>query len=41
MPEINNIIHEEMKIPSELLEHVAGRIIEKVSKNSLRLLQLK
>jgi dihydroneopterin aldolase len=31
--EINNIIHEEMKIPSELLEHVAGRIIEK-SKNS-------
>ena len=30
--EINNIIHEEMKIPSELLEHVAGRMIEKVSK---------
>ena len=30
--EINDIVHEEMKIPSELLEHVAGRMIEKVSK---------
>lgn len=29
--EINEIIHQEMKIPSELLEHVAGRIIEKIS----------
>lgn len=28
--EINDIIHEEMKIPSELLERVAGRIIEKI-----------
>ena len=28
--EINEIIHEEMKIPSELLEHVTGRIIEKI-----------
>ncbi|RQP08538.1 MAG: dihydroneopterin aldolase [Chryseobacterium sp.] len=25
--EINEIIHEEMKIPSDLLEHVVGRII--------------
>ena len=29
--EINDIIHEEMKIPSKLLEHVAGRIINKIS----------
>ena len=29
--EINDIVHEEMKIPSELLEHVAGRIIDKVA----------
>ena len=29
--EINDIVHEEMKIPSELLEYVAGRIIEKVA----------
>ena len=28
--EINKIIHEEMKISSELLEHVAGRILEKI-----------
>ena len=28
--EINEIIHEEMKMPSELLEHVAGRIIRKI-----------
>ena len=28
--EINDIIHAEMKIPSELLEHVAGRIIRKI-----------
>lgn len=27
---INDIIHAEMKIPSELLEHVAGRIIKKI-----------
>ena len=27
---INDIIHAEMKIPSELLEHVAGRIIRKI-----------
>lgn len=29
--EINEIIHGEMKIPSKLLEHVAGRIIEKIN----------
>lgn len=29
--EINDIIHVEMKIPSDLLEHVAGRIIKKIS----------
>jgi dihydroneopterin aldolase len=28
--DINDIIHEEMKIKSKLLEHVAGRIISKV-----------
>jgi len=28
--EINEIIHEEMKINSKLLEHVAGRIITKI-----------
>ncbi|MBS1549919.1 MAG: dihydroneopterin aldolase [Bacteroidetes bacterium] len=28
--EINDIIHQEMTIPSELLEHVAGRIIKKI-----------
>lgn len=28
--EINEIIHQEMKIPSKLLEHVAGRIINKI-----------
>jgi dihydroneopterin aldolase len=29
--DINEIIHNEMKIPSDLLEHVAGRIIKKTS----------
>lgn len=28
--EINDIIHEEMSIPSKLLEHVAGRILNAV-----------
>jgi dihydroneopterin aldolase len=28
--EINGIIHEEMKIPSQLLEHVIGRIFKKL-----------
>jgi dihydroneopterin aldolase len=28
--EINEIIHEEMKIPSKLMEHVAGRIIKSI-----------
>ena len=39
--EINNIIHEEMKIPSELLEHVAGRMIEKVSKKFPQITSIK
>ena len=30
--EINDIIHEEMKIPSNLMEHVAGRILKKITK---------
>jgi len=29
--DINEIIHAEMKIPSKLLEHVAGRIISKIN----------
>lgn len=29
--DINEIIHDEMKIPSKLLEHVAGRIINKIN----------
>ena len=28
--EINRIIHEEMKIPSKLMEHVAGRMMKKI-----------
>ena len=28
--DINEIIHNEMKIPSKLLEHVAGRILNKI-----------
>lgn len=28
--DINDLIHTEMKIPSKLLEHVAGRIITKI-----------
>lgn len=28
--DLNEIIHEEMAIPSKLLEHVAGRIIKKI-----------
>ncbi len=31
--EINEIIHDEMRIPSNLLEFVAGRIIKKISEN--------
>lgn len=30
--EINDIIYEEMKIPSKLMEHVAGRILKKITK---------
>lgn len=29
--ELNDIIHAEMKIPSELMEHVAGRIMKQIS----------
>ncbi|UOE41500.1 dihydroneopterin aldolase [Chryseobacterium suipulveris] len=28
--EVNDIIHEEMKIPSKLMEHVVGRISKKI-----------
>ena len=28
--EVNDIIHEEMKIPSKLMEHVCGRISKKI-----------
>lgn len=28
--EINELIHEEMKVPSKLMEHVAGRILKKI-----------
>ena len=31
--EINDLIHEEMKIPSKLLENVAGRIMNKIHEN--------
>ncbi|MDO5616875.1 MAG: dihydroneopterin aldolase [Cruoricaptor ignavus] len=31
--EVNDIIHQEMKIPSQLLEHVVGRIINKINEN--------
>lgn len=31
--DINAIIHEEMAVPSKLLEHVAGRIIAKIHQN--------
>lgn len=31
--QINDIIHEEMKINSKLLEHVGGRIIAKIHEN--------
>lgn len=31
--DINDIIHTEMKIKSKLLEHVAGRIISKISES--------
>ncbi|MDL1914090.1 MAG: dihydroneopterin aldolase [Bergeyella sp.] len=30
--EINAIIHQEMKIPSRLIEHVGGRILRKIKK---------
>ena len=30
--EINDILHEEMKKPSKLIEHVAGRIISEIEK---------
>lgn len=31
--EINDILHAEMAIPSQLLEHVCGRIIKKIKNN--------
>lgn len=31
--DLNAIIHEEMAVPSQLLEHVAGRIIKKIHGN--------
>ena len=31
--EINDILHQEMAIPSQLLEHVNGRIIKKIKNN--------
>ena len=31
--EINDLIHQKMKIPSQLLEHVAGRIMSSIKKN--------
>lgn len=39
--EINEIIHDEMKIPSELLEHIAGRIIQKVSEKFPQVTEVK
>lgn len=39
--EINELIHAEMKIPSKLLEHVAGRIIEKTSKKFPQIISIK
>lgn len=30
--DINDILHEEMKIPSQLLEHVAGRIMDRIER---------
>ena len=39
--EINNIIHEEMKIPSELLEQVAGRIIDKIRQKFPQIISIK
>ncbi|WP_417430492.1 dihydroneopterin aldolase [Halpernia sp.] len=31
--EVNDILHSEMAIPSQLLEHVCGRIIKKIKNN--------
>lgn len=31
--DINDLVHKEMAIPSKLLEHVAGRIIQKIHEN--------
>lgn len=39
--EINEIIHEEMKISSELLEHVVGRIIDKISQKYPQITSIK
>lgn len=39
--EINEIIHREMEIPSKLMEHVAGRIISRISENFPQISSLK
>lgn len=39
--EINAIIHEEMKIPSKLLEHVIGRIINRLGQEFERLIYVR
>lgn len=39
--EINDIIHEEMSIPSALLEHVAGRIIYKIEESYPNVTEIK
>lgn len=35
--EVNDLVHQEMKIPSQLLEHVCGRIINRIHKNFPRI----
>ena len=39
--DINEIIHEEMKIPSKLLENVAWRIIKRIHENFLQVENIK
>lgn len=38
--DLNEIIHQEMKVPSKLLEHVAGRIIDAISKKYPQITQI-
>lgn len=35
--EVNDLVHQEMKIPSQLLENVCGRIINRIHKNFPRI----